>query len=185
MVPVSVAYNDMIIQRYSDNVPCFYKSLCFVDIFCTWRRITTRMIMSNDDGHSANTDRLAENVARMHERPICSSSCYAYRLTKELAFRIEIQREHTLLRFVNANRTNLPHNVIRCFNCANKRAVRHFHVAFDKGECGGELYGGDLADTRNFRRYDLLPCRIDEICRAAKMLDKPMSKIDCTRSFAP
>jgi hypothetical protein len=40
--------------------------------------------------------------------------------------------------------------------------VRSFHVALHERKRRRKLHGGDLANARNLRRDNLLPCGVDE-----------------------
>ena len=52
-------------------------------------------------------------------------------------------------------------------------------VSFDESECRRQLDCRDLAHSRDFRRDNLLPCRIDKFRRAAEVFDKSVGEIDC------
>ena len=141
------------------------------------------MVVRNYHRHRTKPNRLAEDVAWMQKGLVRSASRHDHWFAEKMALRVKVEGVGAFLRFVDANRPHLPHDVVRSLNRTRERAVRCPNVTFHKRERGGKLYSGDLADAWNLRRDDLLPRRIDKIRRAPEVPDQPVGKVDCARSL--
>ena len=75
---------------------------------------------------------------------------------------VKVERKSAFLGFVYSNRAHLTHYIVRGLHRSRIRSVRSFHVVLHERKRRRKLHAGDLADARNLRRDNLLPCGVDE-----------------------
>ena len=105
-------YDDMVVERNADYFASFYEPLRLGNVFLRRRGISARMVVRNYHRHRAKPDRLAEDVAWMQKGLICSATRHDHWLAEKTPLRVKIEGVGAFLRFVDANRLHLPHNVV-------------------------------------------------------------------------
>ena len=171
------ANDDMVVKRDTDELSRLAESLRLGDVFFRWRRVAAWMVVRHDQRHSAQPNRLAEDVARMKKCLVRRAARDPHRLAKKMALCVKIERERALLRLVNSHGSHLPYDVIRRFDSAGKRTVRRASIALHERECGSELHSGYFADSRHLRRDDLLPGGVYKVRRASEVINELASGI--------
>ncbi len=154
--------DDVVVERDADKFADIAETSRFRDVFLRWIRISARVIVSDNDGYRAKSDGLAEDFTRMEECLIRRAPRYYHGLAKKMPFCIKVKGVGALLCLVDADRSDLSHNIIRRFYRSGKGAMRCLDIATNERKRCGELYGRDLSDAGNLCSYNLLPGCFDE-----------------------